>query len=45
METYDSMTDYLLVATIYLSISIPLSHLAANICRAGSGRRADASVL
>lgn len=28
METYDSMTIYLLVAAIYLTISIPLSHFA-----------------
>ncbi|HTN98931.1 MAG TPA: amino acid ABC transporter permease [Nordella sp.] len=31
METYDSMTIYLLVAAIYLAISIPLSHLANSL--------------
>lgn len=31
METYDSMTIYLLVAAIYLSISIPLSQLASYL--------------
>jgi His/Glu/Gln/Arg/opine family amino acid ABC transporter permease subunit len=31
METYLSMQIYLLVAAIYLSISIPLSHLAARL--------------
>lgn len=31
METYDSMTIYLLVAAIYLTISIPLSHLANSL--------------
>jgi His/Glu/Gln/Arg/opine family amino acid ABC transporter permease subunit len=29
METYDSMTIYLIVAALYLSISIPLSQLAS----------------
>ena len=29
METYDSMTIYLLVAALYLSISIPVSQLAS----------------
>jgi His/Glu/Gln/Arg/opine family amino acid ABC transporter permease subunit len=31
METYDSMTIYLLVAAIYLTISIPLSQLASYL--------------
>ena len=31
METYDSMTIYLLVAAIYLAISIPLSHVANSL--------------
>jgi His/Glu/Gln/Arg/opine family amino acid ABC transporter permease subunit len=31
METYDSMTIYLLVAAIYLAISIPLSQLASYL--------------
>jgi ABC-type amino acid transport system permease subunit len=31
METYESMTIYLLVATIYLTISIPLSRLASYL--------------
>lgn len=31
METYDSMTIYLLVAAIYLTISIPLSRLASYL--------------
>ncbi len=39
METYESMTIYLLVAAIYLSISIPLSHLAARLqARLGPAR-------
>jgi His/Glu/Gln/Arg/opine family amino acid ABC transporter permease subunit len=31
METYDSMTIYLMVAAIYLAISIPLSQLASHL--------------
>ena len=31
METYESMTIYLLVAAIYLTISIPLSRLASYL--------------
>ena len=31
METYESMTIYLLVAAIYLAISIPLSRLASHL--------------
>jgi polar amino acid transport system permease protein/cystine transport system permease protein len=34
METYFSMQIYLLVACIYLAMSIPLSHLAARLQRA-----------
>jgi polar amino acid transport system permease protein/cystine transport system permease protein len=34
METYLSMQIYLLVACIYLAMSIPLSHLAARLQRA-----------
>lgn len=33
METYDSMTIYLLVAAIYLAFSIPLSHVASALQR------------
>ena len=39
METYHSMTIYLLVAAIYLAISIPLSHLAARLQRRLRGWR------
>ena len=37
METYLSMQIYLLVACIYLAMSIPLSHLAARLQRSGAG--------
>lgn len=39
METYESMTIYLLVAAIYLAISIPLSRLASHL-QARSGAAA-----
>ncbi|MDQ0470883.1 amino acid ABC transporter permease [Labrys wisconsinensis] len=37
METYLSMQIYLLVACIYLALSIPLSHLAARLQRRAEG--------
>jgi polar amino acid transport system permease protein/cystine transport system permease protein len=39
METYLSMQIYLLVACIYLAMSIPLSHLAARLQRASMAWR------
>ncbi len=39
METYLSMQIYLLVACIYLAMSIPLSHLAARLQRAAQAWR------
>jgi polar amino acid transport system permease protein/cystine transport system permease protein len=39
METYLSMQIYLLVACIYLGMSIPLSHLAARLQRASMAWR------
>jgi polar amino acid transport system permease protein/cystine transport system permease protein len=39
METYDSMTIYLLVAAIYLAISIPLSQLASYLQAKTAGAR------
>jgi His/Glu/Gln/Arg/opine family amino acid ABC transporter permease subunit len=39
METYLSMQIYLLVAVIYLAMSIPLSHLAARLQRAAQAWR------
>jgi polar amino acid transport system permease protein/cystine transport system permease protein len=39
METYLSMQIYLLVAAIYLAMSIPLSHLAARLQRAAQAWR------
>lgn len=39
METYLSMQIYLLVACIYLAMSIPLSHLAARLQRAAHAWR------
>jgi polar amino acid transport system permease protein/cystine transport system permease protein len=39
METYLSMQIYLLVACIYMAMSIPLSHLAARLQRAAKAWR------
>jgi polar amino acid transport system permease protein/cystine transport system permease protein len=39
METYDSMTIYLMVAAIYLAISIPLSQIASYLQAKTAGAR------